>query len=197
MNCKHLLTKLTVNYSYYIMYTTRISRARPEINSSSMADIAFLLLIFFLVTTTINVDTGIGMVLPPPPDDTESQIQKRNQMNILVNAEGKILMDEQLVQIDEVKNILKKFINNYGVDPELSVSPQNAVVSILTQSETPYRVYIDMLDEVMGTYNELRDEASMANYGVPFKSLEPTSDQREYITDMIPKRISLAESSDN
>ena len=176
------------------MFTARIPRTKPEINSSSMADIAFLLLIFFLVTTTINVDSGIGMVLPPPQmDDLETRIQKKNQMNILVNAEGKILMDDQLVTIDEVQPLLMGFINNYGKNPELSVSPQKAVVSILTQSETPYRVYIDMLDEVMGTYLELRNEASLARYGVPFESLALGSEQRQYIKDLYPKRISLAE----
>ena len=179
------------------MITHRFSNRTAHIDSSSMADIAFLILIFFLVTTTINVDTGIGMVLPPPTDDTEIRILERNQINILVNAKGTILMDDALVDIDEVKPVLKQFINNYGEDPELSVSPQKAVISLLTQSETPYRIYIDMLDEVMGTYIELRNEASIANYGIPFQQLGPNSEKRKYIKELYPKRISLAESNGN
>lgn len=177
------------------MFANRSSKNSAHIDSSSMADIAFLLLIFFLVTTTINVDTGIGMVLPPPADDQEVKVLQRNQMNILVNAEGNIMMDDAMVGIDDVKPILKQFINNYGEDPELSVSPQSAVISILTQAETPYRIYIDMLDEVMGTYNELRNEASLANYGIPFQQLGPNSEKRQYIKELYPKRISLAQSN--
>jgi len=116
-----------------------------------MADIAFLLLIFFLVTTTIYVDTGIGMILPPLSDDDSPPMNKRNQMNILVNAEGKVLMDGELVQISEIQFELEEFILNNGQNPDLSDSPNKAIVSILTQSETPYRIYIDMLDEVIGT----------------------------------------------
>lgn len=174
------------------MFTNRSSKDSPHIDSSSMADIAFLLLLFFLVTTTINVDTGIGMVLPPPLVEEAPPIRSRNQMNILVNAEGNVLMDDQLVSMEEVKPLLKTFINNYGKDPELSVSPQNAVISILTQAETPYRIYIDMLDEVMGSYNELRNEASLSLYGTPFNGLKKNSEQRQHIKDLYPKKISLA-----
>lgn len=169
-------------------------REGAEINGSSMADIAFLLLIFFLVTTTINVDTGIGMVLPPPldPNVEPPPIRERNQMNILVNAQGLILMDEQPVSINEVREKLKEFIDNPNDDETLSVSPEAAIVSLKTQKETPYRIYIDMLDEVMGAYKELRDAASRANYGVDFNELKPDTPQRERIADMYPKKISIA-----
>ena len=167
-------------------------------DSSSMADIAFLLLIFFLVTTTINVDTGIGMVLPPPLDENVDPppIRERNQMNILVNAQGLILMDEQPTAITEVREKLKEFIDNPNNDETLSVSPQAAIVSLKTQKETPYRIYIDMLDEVMGAYKELRDAAARANYGVEFDQLKPESTQREVIQDMYPKKISIAAEED-
>lgn len=168
-------------------------RVKPEINGSSMADIAFLLLIFFLVTTTINVDTGIGMVLPPPSDGSEADVPKRNLMNILVNAKGEISMDDALVEIQEVKPILKTFINNWGEDPELSDSPERAIVSLKTQRETPYKIYIDMLDEVMSTYKELRNEASLKNYGINFAELALDSPQRTHIKELYPKRISTSE----
>ena len=90
------------------MLLKKKKRDGAEINGSSMADIAFLLLIFFLVTTTINVDTGIGMILPPPldPEVEPPPIKERNQMNILVNSQGLILMDETPTQIGEVREKL-------------------------------------------------------------------------------------------
>lgn len=176
------------------MLIKKKKREGAEINGSSMADIAFLLLIFFLVTTTINVDTGIGMVLPPPldPEVDPPPIRERNQMNILVNAGGLILMDEQPVSINDVREKLMEFIDNPNNDETLSTSPQAAIVSLKTQKETPYRIYIDMLDEVMGAYEELRDAASRANYGVDFDQLKPESVQRTTISEMYPKKISIA-----
>lgn len=176
------------------MLLKKRSREDAQINGSSMADIAFLLLIFFLVTTTINVDTGIGLVLPPPLDDQEPPpIKQKNLMNILVNTQGLILMDEKPTPITEVATTLIEFIDNNGRDPELSDSPQAAIVSIKTQRETPYRIYIDMLDEVMGVYKQLRDNASMANYGVPYGNLQDGSDRQEAIKDLYPKKISIAQ----
>ena len=160
-----------------------------------MADIAFLLLIFFLVTTTINVDTGIGMVLPPPldPEQDPPPIRERNLMKILVNAQGLVLMDEQPVPVGEVKAKLIEFIDNPENSEELAVSPEAAIVSLKTQRETPYNIYIDMLDEVMGAYEDLRNSASRANYGVDYDKLKPESPQQKHIKDMYPKKISIAE----
>ncbi len=176
------------------MLLKKKKREGAEINGSSMADIAFLLLIFFLVTTTINVDTGIGMILPPPldPEVEPPPIKERNQMNILVNALGFILMDEQPTQIGDVRERLKEFIDNPNNDETLAISPEAAIVSLKTQQETPYKIYIDMLDEVMAAYKELRDAASRANYGVEFAKLKPNSAQRKQIRDMYPKKISIA-----
>lgn len=180
------------------MLIKKRKREEAEINGSSMADIAFLLLIFFLVTTTINVDTGIGLVLPPPLEDEEPPpIRERNLMNILVNAEGRILMDEEPYQISEVKGRLIEFIQNPNNDPDLAETPDLAIVSIKTQRETPYRIYVNMLDEVMGAYKELRDEASRANYGVPYGALDEDSPQQVQIKDMFPKKISIAEPGDS
>lgn len=177
------------------MLLKKRERDSAEINGSSMADIAFLLLIFFLVTTTINVDTGIGMVLPPPldPEVEPPPIRERNLMNILVNAQGLILMDEQPVSINEVKDKLIEFIDNPTDNEELSISPDAAIVSLKTQRETPYNIYIDMLDEVMSAYKELRDAASRANYGREYSQLAENSPQQEQIKDMYPKKISIAE----
>ena len=177
------------------MMLKKKKREGAEINGSSMADIAFLLLIFFLVTTTINVDTGIGMVLPPPldPEQEPPPIRERNLMKILVNSQGLILMDEEPVQITEVREKLIEFISNPENNEELSISPDAAIVSLKTQRETPYSIYIDMLDEVMAAYKDLRDAASRSNYGVTYDALADDSPQQDQIREMYPKKISIAE----
>ena len=170
-------------------------REGADINGSSMADIAFLLLIFFLVTTTINVDTGIGMVLPPPldPEQEPPPIRERNLMKILVNSQGLVLMDEEPVSVSEVKDKLIEFISNPENNEEFAISPDAAIVSLKTQRETPYSIYIDMLDEVMAAYKDLRDAASRSNYGVPYDALVDDSPQQDQIREMYPKKISIAE----
>jgi biopolymer transport protein ExbD len=176
------------------MLNKKRNRESGEIDGSSLADIAFLLLIFFLVVTTIDVDTGIGLVLPPIPDDIEPPpVRERNLMNILVNAQGMVLIDEEPASINTVRERVKRFVDNNGVDPELSESPDDAIVSIKTDRRTPYNVYIDMLDEVMGAYAELRHQASMDRFGVPYSSLEQNSVEQTEIRDMYPKKISIAE----
>lgn len=176
------------------MLNKKRGRESAEIDGSSLADIAFLLLIFFLVVTTIDVDTGIGLVLPPIPDDVEPPpVRERNLMNILVNAQGMVLINEQPAAVASVRERLKEFIDNNGADPDLSESPDDAIVSIKTDRRTPYNVYIDMLDEVMGAYEELRNQESMDRFGVPFSSLESGSERRAEIQEAYPKKISIAE----
>lgn len=177
------------------MLLKKRNREDAEMPSSSLADIAFLLLIFFLLVTTIDIDTGIGLVLPPAPDENVEPppIKERNLMNIEVNAAGQVLMDGEQVAIRQVKDRLKEFIDNNGQDPDLSESPQNAIVSIKTDRATPYRVYIDMLDEVIGAYQELRNTAAQAMYGRNFTELDDDSEEYETIQDEYPKKISIAE----
>jgi len=158
-----------------------------------MADIAFLLLIFFLVTTTINVDTGIGMVLPPPvtDDNPPPPIRERNLMKILVNQVGLITMDDEQVSIEEVQSKLIEFIKNPEANEELAISPQAAIVSLKTVRQTPYRIYIEMLDEVIGAYAVLRNEVANQNYGREYSQLNV--EQRKAVDDIYPKKISIAE----
>lgn len=175
------------------MFGKKKRREDPEINGSSMADIAFLLLIFFLVTTTIDVDTGIGLVLPPMPEENVEPppIKDRNLLKILVNAQGMILIEEEPAAITEVKQKVKDFIKNPENDDQLSVSPNKAIVSIKTDEQTPYNIYINMLDEVMGAYKDLRDEAARAQYAKTFEQLKKA--RKEEIKDIYPKKISIAE----
>ncbi|MEX0647583.1 MAG: biopolymer transporter ExbD [Balneolaceae bacterium] len=177
------------------MLNKKRNRESGEIDGSSLADIAFLLLIFFLVVTTIDVDTGISLVLPPMPDEDiePPPVRERNLLKILVNAQGMVLMDEEPIDISMVRERVKEFVDNPTNSPDLSESPDDAIVSIKTDRRTPYNIYIDMLDEVMGAYLELRNAASMERYGIPFTELESNSEQREDIQEVYPKKISIAE----
>jgi len=134
----------------------REGREDVEIPTASMADIAFLLLIFFLVTTTINVDTGIGMTLPPKLQDQEPPpVKDRNMFKILVNAQGDVLVEGEQASIAQIRDRVKEHVLNYGDKPDLAVSPKDAVISIKTDAQTPYRIYIDTLDEVWMAYREI------------------------------------------
>lgn len=107
-----------------------------EIPTSSLADIAFLLLTFFLVTTTIDVDKGIGLVLPPKGEAKE--VSKKNITNLLINAEGKVMVDDQITEIPMIKNIIKEKITR---------NP-NLIISVKTDEKTKYLYYIQVLDQL-------------------------------------------------
>lgn len=177
------------------MFDKKTRREDPEMGGAGMADIAFLLLIFFLLVTTIDIDTGIGLQLPPAPEEEQEPppIKERNLLNILVNAQGMVLMDDEPTDISQVKQNIKDFVTNNGEDPDLSESPDKAIVSIKTARQTPYRTYINMLDEVMGAYAELRNQAAQAQFGRNYNELEDDSEQQQTIKDMYPKKISIAE----
>ncbi|HEX6981208.1 MAG TPA: biopolymer transporter ExbD [Balneolaceae bacterium] len=175
------------------MFGKEKERDIPEIGGAGMADIAFLLLIFFLLVSTIDIDTGIALQLPPAPEENQEPppVKERNMLNILVNAQGMVLIDEEPTPVPQVKQKVKDFITNQGADPTLSDSPDKAIVSIKTDRQTPYSVYIDMLDEVMGAYAELRNQAAQAQFGVPYEQLP--DEQQQIIQDVYPKKISIAE----
>lgn len=137
----------------------REERDEASIPTAGMADIAFLLLIFFLVTTTINVDTGIGMTLPPKlePDQEPPPVKERNLMNILVNAEGEVLIEDEEATVEEIRKRVRRHVTNYGEESDLSESPGDAVISIKTDARTPYDTYINVLDEVWMAYREIWD----------------------------------------
>lgn len=133
------------------------SRNTPSINSSSMADIAFLLLIFFLVTTTIASDKGIPMVLPPKSDQQQDiKLQERNIFKVLINSKDQLLVEGEPMEVEDIKVNCMKFLSNKGKDPSSSESPQKAVVSIKADRGTTYEKYLEVLDEVTSAYNQLR-----------------------------------------
>jgi len=181
------------------MFEEKESKVSAEIPGSSLADIAFLLLVFFLVVTTFDTDTGIGLVLPPPPQENQPppEINERNLMNILVNAQGLVLINDNLTPMNEVERKVKAFITNRGEDPSMSDSPDKAVVSIKTARETTYSVYIEMLDQVIGAYKEARDEVSNSKYGKPYSALSEGSEEQKTIEELIPRQISIAEPAED
>ena len=147
-----------------------------------MADIAFLLLIFFLVTTTIDVDTGIGLVLPPPVEDTDIvRVKTENLLKVLVNASGQVLLDDEVTSVDQIHEIVA---NKLKENPKL-------IVSIKVDRDTPYNVYIDALDEIKLAYNALREEYALQKFGVPLKNLTP--EQLDEVRSAVKQSISIAE----
>jgi biopolymer transport protein ExbD len=187
----------------------RENREEAEIPTAGMADIAFLLLIFFLVTTTINVDTGIGMTLPPKldPDQKPPPVKERNLFKILVNAQGELLVEEEPANISQLRARVKKHVLNYGESPDLSTRPGEAVISIKTDTKTPYSTYIDVLDEVWMAYREIWAQIARTgqtpqgeSVGLPrtyssyqeyYNTLEPGESNK--IRDAFGAQISIAE----
>ncbi len=164
----------------------------PTVNAGSMADIAFLLLIFFLVTTTIPNDEGIQQKLPqeceecPPP----VTIHDRNILEIVINKNNQLLADDQVVTLNEIKNLAKQFIDNNGRDPELSETPQEAVISLQSDRETSYKVYVSVLNELKTAYAELRTTYAKHNYK---KSMgELTETQLKAVKEAYPQLLSEA-----
>ncbi len=133
-------------------------RQAGEVNTGSTADIAFLLLIFFLVTTQIASDVGIPMMLPSNEPPSPITLNERNVLNVLINSNGDLMLDEQRAEMSELNQKVKEFIDNRGVKDNLSENPTKAVVSIKADRGTTYNTYIQALDGVKQAYNELRAE---------------------------------------
>ena len=154
----------------------------PEIPSGSLADISFLLLLFFLVTTTIDVDTGIGLVLPPWVENAEQvEVKSDNIASILVNEVGDVLLNEKIIGVPQIKD---EMISRIKANPKL-------IISVKTLRETPYRIYINVLDQCKLAYGDLRSEYSLNTFGVPLD--QATAEQTAQTRKAIPQRISLAE----
>ncbi|MGI9543410.1 MAG: ExbD/TolR family protein [Cyclobacteriaceae bacterium] len=139
------------------------NRGSNQINAGSMADIAFLLLIFFLVTTQFPNDRGILFQLPPKPDPNEPPPDitrnDRNIFKILVNSNNQLLVeDEPLGDVSKIKDMVKEFVLNNGRNPSLSDSPTDAIVSFKTDRGSKYEIFIDILDQLDGAYNEIYGE---------------------------------------
>ncbi len=173
----------------------RTNRKPSEINASSMADIAFLLLIFFLVTTTMDMDKGLLTLLPPyDGEHIDAPINQRNALEILVNANDQLLVDGELMHIRDLKEISKVHVNNYGNNPKFSDSPQVAVVSLKNDRGTSYERYVQVHNEIRAAYNELRNEFSERKFGLKYKEL--SDELQKEVREEYPLRLSEAEPED-
>ena len=146
-------------------------RSAPEVNAGSMADIAFLLLIFFLVTTTIETDSGINRKLPPMDEIIDPPIIKeRNIFTVVVNKNNQILVEEKPMDLRDIRKEAVAFLDNGGglgdeacdycqgnKDRSSSDNPDKAIISLKNDRETDYKVYISVQNELVAAYNELRD----------------------------------------
>ncbi len=162
--------------------------AEASIPTSSMADIAFLLLLFFLVATVIDVDTGIGLTLPEYVEDINTvEVPKDRMAAVLINANGDVLLDGKPVSIFQIKdNIKPRIISKIDLP-----SNKKLIVSVKTDRETKYNTYIQALDQIKQAYFETRDEYSNQNYGRKYNDL--TQKDQDVVKAKIPIIISLAE----
>jgi biopolymer transport protein ExbD len=166
-------------------------RDLQEINAGSMADIAFLLLIFFLVTTTIDSDKGLLTNLPPKPEGEVVKPPKRNVLNVLVNTNDQLLIRGELSKLSELTDKIKYHVTNNGRDPEYSDNPNKAIVSIKNDRGTSYSMYIKVQNEIRRAYNELRNEEAELKYQKKYDDL--TDSQKKIISELYPLKVSEAE----
>ena len=160
-------------------------RSAPEVNAGSMADIAFLLLIFFLVTTTIETDSGLNRKLPPMEDQVDPPIiREKNIFTVVVNKNDQLLVEEELTDIKDLRSLAVAFLDNGGGvgdeacdycqgerDEASSDNPDKAIISLKNNRETSYKVYIAIQNELVAAYNELRNRECLRlhpNVGLNF-----------------------------
>ena len=196
-------------------------RKVPGLNGSSLADISFILLIFFLITTSMDTDTGLVRRLPPPPDPNQQEedvkVKGRNVLVVSVNMNNEIMYyygDESKrvtrmdVEVSELREIAKEFIANpenkanmpefHPADPPLPLLgaypvTKNHIISVQTDRSTSYEVYFQIQNELMAAYNELRDEFAREKFGKYYRHLDPESDEALAVRGVYPLKISEAE----
>ena len=198
-------------------------RATPEVNAGSMADIAFLLLIFFLVTTTIEKDKGIARQLPPPiEEELDVVIKQKNLFIVNVNKSDQLLVEDELMELQDLRQAAIDFLDNGGApagspeycnyckgerSPESSDNPQKAVISVQNDRLTSYEMYISVQNELVAAYNALRNRESQRLFGWDFTEMkkgidegqitgereEMIQEQLKQIQELIPLKLSEAE----
>ena len=183
-------------------------RKTSEINSSSMADIAFLLLIFFLVTTSMSTTTGLSRRLPPPlpPDQVipPVDVNKRNIFVVKVNSQNQLMVQGELMELQDLRQKTKEFIKNENDDPHLPAKieenipllgtmsiTKDHVISLQNDVDTQYQAYINVQNELVAAYNELRNELAKEKFGAGYDGLN--EDQQKAVQSVYPQKISEAE----
>ena len=177
-------------------FSRRPRRGGAEVNASSMADIAFLLLIFFLVTTTIVIDQGIAVKLPPwseiPPE--AQSVADRNLFRVVVNSSDQLLIENEQDRISNLREKAIEFITNPNQLSSLAKNPKNAVISLQNDRSTSYEMYLMVYNELKAAYNEIWNEEALSRFGYKYKDLE--REQQKEIQRDIPLVISEAEPTD-
>lgn len=196
-------------------------RASPEVNAGSMADIAFLLLIFFLVTTTIETDRGISRKLPPIPEENIEPpiIKEKNIFTVIVNRDNQLLVEDELMELEDLRQSAVEFLDNGGGvgeencdycqgprDPASSDNPVKAIISLVNDRKTEYRTYISVQNELVAAYNQLRNREANRLYGMDFTEMESRYNDANFrgdkeqlkeridiIQEMYPQKLSEAE----
>lgn len=184
-----------------------MARATPEINAGSMADIAFLLLIFFLVTTTMDSDLGIARLLPPiqekPTDENKVDVNKRNVLIVNINFRNELQVGGEIIQMSSLREKVKEFILNPNDNQNLSAKKDEeidffgkmqiskGIISLTNDLGTSYKTYVEVQNEVTEAINELRDKISKEQFGKIFDKL-PEAEQ-DAVKKIYPMAISEAE----
>ena len=187
----------------------RKKRDVPGINSSSTADIAFMLLIFFLVTTSMDTDRGLARRLPPPPENKDQKqddiiVKERNVLQVRLNKDDQLMCGQDYIDIKQLKEKAKEFIVNPYDDEKLPekhrknipllgdcMITEKHVISVQNDVGTSYKAYIDVQNELVAAYNELRDELSQEKWGKKYSELD--DEQQKAVREVYPQKISEAE----
>ena len=181
----------------------------PQINASSMADISFLLLIFFLVTTSMDVNQGLARRLPAPipPDQKveDKDINKRNLLVVKINSANQLMVQGQLMDVKQLREKAKEFILNannadnfpkvyeedFGAPFGVVKYTKDHVISVQNDVDTQYQAYLDVQNELVAAYNELREDCAQKYFHKAYNELE--EDQQKQIQKIYPQKISEAE----
>lgn len=187
-----------------------MAKKTPEINASSQADIAFLLLVFFLITTTMDVDKGINRKLPPMPEENQQhddiKINRRNIVVVKINSQDRIMVGSQPVDVSQIKDLIVEALTNPNDNPNLpekevksiqglgNYPVSKGVVSLQNDKGTLYNTYIQVQNEIVRAINEIRDEFSTQRYGKKYAQLDEA--HQKIVKEAIPQNISEAEPKD-
>lgn len=184
-------------------------REVPEVNSSSTADIAFLLLIFFLITTSMDTDQGLARRLPAPPEQNakkndDIKLKERNVLTVFLNFQDAVMCNGAVISASDLRQKAKEFIANPNDDPNMpekhatevpllgtQMVTTNHVISLRCDRGSTYANYIEVQNEIVAAYNELRDECARQNFGLLYADCDEV--QQEAIRTVYPQNISEAE----
>lgn len=179
----------------------------PALNASSMADISFLLLIFFLVTTSMDVNQGLARRLPAISNeqvDKPQDINRRNFFYVKINSQNELLVQGEPLDIKQLREKAKEFIENPDNASHLPVKTEedipglghvsytkDHIISVQNDVDTQYQMYLNVQNELVAAYNELRDEFSKQRWGKVYNELD--EDQQKLVQKVYAQRISEAE----